>query len=60
MSLSECFHAKIKKTNEGDCNVENLIKSYSFILLQTIVCSYTNVRWNNFRALKNYGSFKNL
>lgn len=30
MSLSEWFYAKINKTNEGDSNIENLIKSYYF------------------------------
>lgn len=41
-----CFYAKINKTNEGDWNVEKLIKPY----WQTIVCSYTDVKWNNFKS----------
>jgi len=46
MSLSECFYAKINKTNEGDCNVEKLIKFY----WQTIVCSYTDVKLNYYKS----------
>lgn len=30
MSSSEWVYAKINKTNEGDSNLENLIKSYYF------------------------------
>jgi len=46
MSLSACFYAKINKTNEVDWNVEKLIKPY----WKTIVCSYTDVKWNNFKS----------